>query len=207
MYPMPFSLEVGILKPMKRPVLGEEPTKQNEEKRNSRKIDRRVCKLLIQELRMLINDVAEKLCLDLDIREYPVNYDPHKRFIIKNFASAIEICEKDMTVVVDPPDQGISFAAATTKNPIRRLLAAFSEKDEFEERFDVLGTQKLPLVTTPDDEYEIEMLPKAFSLYIPPNIDDAARLYQHNRSIVEEALAYPFGLHVKKSKKRYFELN
>lgn len=200
-------LEVGILKPREVSRIDRESAQVicDAGGNDHRHADQRVCHFLIAQLREMIGEVADALSMKVCIKDYATYYNSDEQLVV-DFGSAAELCQDGMTVVVDPPDKELSFAATITTNPLRRLLAAFSKNEGFEERFDVLGSLKLPLATA-DDEHFIDLLPKAFGLHIPAYADDAANRYKKNCEVVALALTYPYGLAVKKERKKYFEFN
>ncbi len=199
-------MNVAILKPHEASKIDQEAARTLFEAGGAdhRTRDTQTAEHVIREVKELIADVADRIKLRVRVKEYPAYYNESHQ-LVTTFADALDLMTHDMTVIIDPPKKELAFAATSNGNPLRRVLAAFSEKELLEAKFDALGQLRVPLVDS-QDENKLNLAPRAFGVHVPTYLDDAARAYEQNRNVVEQALLYPRNSMVVTDRAKYFAI-
>ncbi len=139
----------------------------------------------IEDCRGMLEDAARRMRLPVDVIRYELfdeSVPGHRR------RQHIEAA--DVITTVDPSDTLLAhlFCSAMRKNPLLRMILAMSGKEELEDRFAILGQQKIEVLTQEGAETKIRAVPRVFAMVLDedPRVTDT-----RTRKAVESALRFP----------------
>lgn len=138
----------------------------------------------IKSVRELFQESAFELGHRIRMKEHPLFYGSDGNLKIPSQKRRRRLREVDTTVVIDPSQQVLQFAAATNHQPIRRMLIVDTESRNPDEWLDTLHYMRVPLING-------ETMTRVFWLFLSPNEEEADDSYDNNITVVSKVLRYP----------------
>lgn len=141
----------------------------------------------IEELRSMFEEAAEKIGVRFSVTEYQL-FENERGVATVTGKRARCVKANDILVTYDPSPTAYNFVTRSRIHPLQRALVAFSDRDELMEVASLLGVQKVPLISSKQEE----CVQRIFALHLPLNDDAASMQHAHNLSVVMNAMRYPY---------------
>ena len=140
-----------------------------------------------------VRDMTVEAATELGMRVSITGYQLHEHLNslhVMGRKRARNVLENTLLVSVNPSPTEFSFVTGLKGHPLRRTVIAFTSAETLMDMSLLLGTAQTPVFGS-GEEGTIHTVPRIFSVYIPPNEDQAADRFQQNKTVVSSALTYP----------------
>jgi len=95
-----------------------------------------------------------------------------------------------LLVAVNPTPSEFNFVTGLSGHPLRRTVIEYTSSETLMDISQILKLSQIPICDSADRD-RLPTVSRVFSVFISPNIDQAADSFQGNKIIMARALSYP----------------